>query len=65
MEEAKLEEELDKERFMFLTVDELEFEAYLGRFNTLYFTAGCYCRGFFPSQWYIEKYFLCGIPIYP
>lgn len=29
--EAKLEEELDKERFMFLTVDELEFEAYLGK----------------------------------
>lgn len=28
--EAKLEQELDKERFMFLTVDELEFEAYLG-----------------------------------
>ena len=32
VEEAKLEEELDKERFMFLTVDELEFEAYLGKF---------------------------------
>ena len=33
IEEAKLEEELDKERFMFLTVDELEFEAYLGKSN--------------------------------
>ena len=28
--EGELEEQLDKERFMFLTVDELEFEAYLG-----------------------------------
>ena len=28
--EEEIKEELDKERYMFLTVDELEFEAYLG-----------------------------------
>ena len=28
--EEKIKDELDKERYMFLTVDELEFEAYLG-----------------------------------
>ena len=34
--EHKLAVELDKERYMFLTIDELEFEAYLGK-RVIYF----------------------------
>ena len=30
-EESDDEEEIDKERYLFLSVDELEFEAYLGK----------------------------------
>ncbi|XP_063695191.1 splicing factor, suppressor of white-apricot homolog [Bolinopsis microptera] len=54
IEEAKLEEELDKERFMFLTVDELEFEAYLEeeekRFNNKKKAGGPYLQVDFSYQ---------------
>ena len=34
-EEERLRESLDRERYMFLTIDELEFEAYLGKFRSI------------------------------